>query len=77
MIDIAALNRLEQLAYGNETISGLLKPLNDIRQRLDRRELTAMQQHDLGRSGVFEQMMLELLDRQGSPIAAVIGPKHN
>ena len=48
MVDIADLHELEHLAHRDESISGLLEPLDDIRQRFDRCELSAMQQHDLG-----------------------------
>ena len=50
---------------------------DDGRQRLDRRKLPAVQQHDLGRGSVLEQMTFDLRDGHRAPIAAVVGPQHD
>ena len=76
VVDIGGLDRFEKLPDRNETISGGLKSRDDLRKRLDRRKLPGMQQDDLGRGRVHEQVVLDLLRRHFTPVSGIVGPQN-
>src|ERR1700729_4162032 len=77
VIEFGRADAAEQLADGHEAISGTLEAFDDGRHRFDRCEFSTVQQNDLGRGRMHEQMTFDLIGRQTTPVAAVVGPQYD
>ncbi len=66
----------QQFAHGHELVARGAEARHHFGQHLNRRELAAVQQHDLRSRGVLLEVRGQSLRGHRAPISAIVGPQH-